>query len=562
MRLRFLISQKLILHLSGSELSDGTLCYFLWIAALLTVRPPPLMVLNDLEICYLCYMHYDLNKLTSAMLKKEFYPHRVTTIQHLETHISTLFLTGDFVYKIKKPVGFGFLNFTKLSDRKHFCEEELRINQRTAPSLYLDVIPLYANPQGFSLTRLSDDDIVIEYAVKMRQFDTQQQFDLLLELRAISLKDIEDLAAEIAHFHSHAETAALDIPWGMPDLLLEPCLENLNLLESDNDEHQSSLQHLQKWTKNKAKALKYVFTERKKTKVRECHGDMHLANIARIDGKLTLFDALEFSKKLRWIDVASDLAFLLMDLESHEHCSFSNHLLNHYLSITGDFEQIQVLQFYKVYRALVRAKVAHLQQQADLTERYLSLAIRYTQQNTPTLFITFGLSGSGKSWGSSKIADLFGLIHIRSDVERKRLAGLVATDREQTTFGKGLYSKAMSDKTYEELARIAKLLVQNGQSVIVDATFLKYNERTTFAALAQTQNIHFTVLHFHASTKQLEQNILARAQRNDDASDADIDVLHKQLAVYDKLQKNEHVITIAFGEPLPETQIAKILNTE
>lgn len=504
-------------------------------------------------------MDYDLEKLTTAMQQKDFYPHAVTAIQHIETHISTLFLTGDFVYKIKKPVDFGFLNFTELTDRKHYCEEELRINRRTAPSLYLEIVPLYANSQGFSLTQLSHDDIIIEYAVKMRQFDTQQQFDLLLEQHAISLKDIEDLAAEIATFHSHAEHAALENPWGTPDLLLEPCLENLDLLESDNNKHQTAIENLRKWSKNTADALQATFTERKKTMVRECHGDMHLANIARIEGKLTLFDALEFSEKLRWIDVASDLAFLLMDLESHKHFFFSNHLLNHYLSITGDFELIKILRFYKVYRALVRAKVAHLQQQTDLTENYLSLANSYTQKPTPTLFITFGLSGSGKSWGSSKISDQFGLIHIRSDVERKRLAGLLATDREQTSFGEGLYSQSMSNNTYDELARITTLLLQNGQSVIVDATFLKHKERDAFEEIAESQNARFAILHFHAHTKQLEQNILARAQRNDDASDADVAVLHKQIDVHDKLQKEENVITVEFGKSLPEAQIAKIV---
>lgn len=505
-------------------------------------------------------MNYALENLTLAMQHKDFYPHPVKDIQHLETHISTLFLTGEFVYKIKKPVDFGFLDFTKLAARKHFCEEELRINRRTAPSLYLEVVPIFLSPQGYSLTRLSDEAVIIEYAVKMQQFDTQQQFDRLLDQQAISLQDIEDLATEIANFHRHAEPAALDSPWGSPELLLDPCLENLDLLKSEDEEHQALIQRLRAWSESTASALTPVFIHRKQKKVRECHGDMHLANIARIDGKLTLFDALEFSEKLRWIDVASDLAFLLMDLESHQHFSFSNHLLNHYLSITGDFDLIQVLRFYKVYRALVRAKVAHLQQHPDLTENYLTLANSYTQPQTPTIFITFGLSGSGKSWGSSRIADRFGFIHIRSDVERKRLAGMVATDREQSAFGEGLYSQAMSNKTYRELARIADLLVRNGQSVIVDATFLKYKEREAFAQKAKNRNAQFAVLYFHADTQQLEQNIFARAQRNDDPSDADIAVLHQQMDAYDPLQNDEKVITISFGDALPEAEIENLLN--
>ncbi|CAA6815036.1 MAG: Unknown protein [uncultured Thiotrichaceae bacterium] len=507
-------------------------------------------------------MNDNLEKLTTAMQQKDFYPHSVSAIQHIETHISILFLTGNIVYKIKKPVDFGFLDFTKLSDRQHYCEEELRINRRTAPSLYLDVVPLYAHSQGYSLTPLSEHDVIIEYAVKMQQFDTQQQFDVLLDQQAISLQDIEDLATEIANFHRCAECAALDTPWGTPDLLLDPCLENLDLLASDNHVHQAAIQNLRKWSQHSAKILSPVFTDRKKTKVRECHGDMHLANIARIDNKLTLFDALEFSEKLRWIDVASDLAFLLMDLESHNHIFFSNHLLNHYLSITGDYELIQVLRFYKVYRALVRAKVAHLQQQNELTANYLSLANRYTQKHAPTLFITFGLSGSGKSWGSSKIADQFGLIHIRSDIERKRLAGMLATDREQTAFGEGLYSQAMSNKTYDELARIATLLLQNAQSIIVDATFLKRGERNAFANVAEAQNAGFAILHFDTEIEQLEKNILTRGQRNDDASDADIAVLRKQLTVYDKLGKDENVITLLFAKALPATQIAQQLNRD
>lgn len=508
-------------------------------------------------------MNKHLESLSIAMQQQHFYPHPVANIQRIETHISMLFLTGDLVYKIKKPVDFGFLNFTELADRKHFCEEEVRINRRTAPSLYLEVVPIYANAQGYSFKQHNSDDAVIEYAVKMRQFDTREQFDLLLEQGAISLEDIEALATEIARFHGSAERAASNTQWGTAEILLEPCLENIDLLQSDDADRQSKLQNLKQWTQQNAQKLATIFVQRKGDKVRECHGDMHLANIARIEGQLTLFDAIEFSEKLRWIDVASDLAFLLMDLESHKHDVFSNHLLNHYLSLTGDFELIQVLRFYKVYRALVRAKVAYLQTQESLAGHYLTLANRYTRSNKPCLLITFGLSGSGKSWGSRNIANQFGLIHIRSDIERKRLAGMLAHDREQASsaFGTGLYSQKMSNKTYDELARIATMLLNHSQSVIVDATFLKREERDAFAKLAMQQNAEFTIFHFTAELTQLEENIRNRAQRNDDASDADVAVLHKQLTVYDTLHIDEPVIEIPFGKALPETDIRQFLSS-
>jgi aminoglycoside phosphotransferase family enzyme/predicted kinase len=499
------------------------------------------------------------------MSKAGFYPHSVGKIERIETHISILFLTGDYVYKLKKPVDFGFLDFTRLKDREFYCEEELRLNRRTAPELYLEVVAICSVRQEYALCATSDHQsdkgTIVEYAVKMRQFDHSQQLDLLLDKHQIELSHINELAEHIADFHQRVAIADQHSRFGNPDVLLKPCLENLAVISPGDN-----TTRLRNWTYDTWKALRPVFEQRKKNQhVRECHGDLHLANIAIIthhkQDKITLFDCIEFSEDLRWIDTISDLAFLLMDLESRDQSLFSTHCLNHYLSITGDYDALRVVTFYKVYRALVRAKVAALQKQRNEEEHYVKLALGYINKRKPVLFITFGLSGSGKTWGSQKIADQCGLVHIRSDVERKRLAGMHQTSRTHSELGEGLYSSEMNSKTYAHLLQSASMILESGHSLIIDATFLKLHDRQVYSDLAAKKNAGFVVLSFQAKIPQLEQNIIQRQKRDDDASDAGIEVLYRQRQTFDPLQADEMAqsIEINFGEMMPINKIKRVL---
>lgn len=508
--------------------------------------------------------------LLEAMRHPAFYPHPANPdIQVIHTHISSVFLTGEFAYKIKKPVNFGFLDFTQLADRKHFCEEELRLNRRLAPALYLGVVAIAYKNGTYRLHQANASDLpaadVVEYAVKMRQFDTQQQLDQLLKVGSLSLVHIDTLALQIAQFHRDSECAASETPWGTPASVLEPMLHNFVPLRQHLTDPalQDRLQTLEQWTQHTWQALQPILAQRKhEGRIRACHGDMHLGNIAMIDGEITIFDGIEFNDSLRWIDTASEIAFLCMDLHSRNAPQYANRALNAYLEASGDYGLLAVFSFYCVYRALVRAKVnaLRLPQQTVAEERaesvktctaYLDLAQRYTQRTGHVLIISHGLSGSGKSWGCRQLGDELGFIHLRSDVERKRLNAMSATERSTAGLDQGIYSPSMSARTYDRLAQCSALALDQGYCVVVDATFLDGAQRQRFQALAAAHDASFLILHFSTSVEQLEHNIRTRQAANNDASDADIAVLHQQLAHYKPLQDNEPCVTVQSNQALP-----------
>lgn len=516
--------------------------------------------------------------LLEAMQNPAFYPHSVTSnIQVIHTHISSVFLTGEFAYKIKKPVNFGFLDFTQLADRKHFCEEELRLNRRLAPILYLAVVAIVYQNGKYHLYQADAPDLptadVVEYAIKMRQFDTHQQLDQLLKAGSLTLDHIDTLAQQIAQFHRDSERATNDTPWGTPVSVLEPMLHNFIPLRQHLTDLvlQERLRALEDWTQTTWQRLQSILAKRKyEGRIRACHGDMHLGNIAMIDGKITIFDGIEFSDSLRWIDTASEIAFLCMDLHSRHAPQHANRALNAYLAASGDYDLLAVFNFYCVYRALVRAKVnaLRLPQQTTAEERaesiktctaYLDLAQRYTQRVPPALIISHGLSGSGKSWGCRQWADASGFIHLRSDVERKRLNAMAATERHTAGLNQGIYSPSMSARTYDCLAQYSAQALDQGYCVVVDATFLDRTQRQRFQALAAAHHASFLILHFSARIEQLEHNIRTRQAANTDPSDADISVLHQQLAHYQPLQDDEPYVTVQFNDALPMATIQKAL---
>lgn len=509
------------------------------------------------------------------MQKPAFYPHTTHNIQVIHTHISTIFLTGEFAYKIKKPVNFGFLDFTQLNRRYYFCAEEVRLNSRLAPRLYLGVVPVLLVEGNYRLGSTADMDsaTVVEYAVKMRQFDPAQQLDRLLAANRLPLEAMDTLADILARFHQQAEQAPADSPYGKPDSVLAPMLQNFVLLRQNLPDPalQKHLNALEHWTQQEYARLRTNLLQRKQQgHIRACHGDMHLGNMAMIDGKITLFDGIEFNAELRWIDTASDCAFLLMDLEDRGKPAWSHRLLNQWLAATGDYAALPILNLYKVYRALVRAKVQalRLNQIQDTDEHadtlshctnYLRLAETYIQPSRPALLITHGLSGSGKSWGCRALVEELGYIQLRSDVERKRLAGMQPTERQQGALDQGIYSPDMNRLTHDRLATLAVLALQSGYNVVVDATFLRMEQRQRFRQLAQEQQATFLTLHFEATPAQLEANIKQRQQQGNDASDADIAVLHKQLSHYKPLQADEPCVTVHSNESLPLARIQALL---
>ncbi len=295
------------------------------------------------------------NRLIQAMQQPGFYDHPVAQVELIETHISWVFLAGDFAYKVKKPVNFGFLDFSTLARRQHFCLEELRLNRRFAPRLYLDVKAIGGDPASPRMNATP----VLDYAVKMKRFEQQDQLDRVLTRGRLDDRQLACFSTMIAKVHQIAAVSEAEQPYGTPQSIIEPVLENFNqvrsLLAAAECRH---LGQLEEWSRRTHGELYELLRQRKRDGfVRECHGDLHLANMAWVDGEPILFDCIEFNENLRWIDVINDIAFLFMDLADRGQKKLGWSFLNHYLQKTGDYQGLQLLRFYAVYRAMVRAKV-------------------------------------------------------------------------------------------------------------------------------------------------------------------------------------------------------------
>ena len=494
-------------------------------------------------------------RLIAAMMRTDFYNHPVSQVELVETHISWVFLTGDFAYKIKKPVNFGFLDFTQLDRRKFYCEEEIRLNGRLAPDIYIDVVPV---TESNGTLRLDGQGRVVEYAIRMHQFDTHGLFSNLIDEDRISLQHINALAERLANFHANIEICSSDAVFGNATNVINPVNQNFTILQSllKSAPQLNALNAIQQYSNNLFETLLFTLQQRKKSgHIRECHGDLHLGNIALSDNKIIIFDGIEFNDSFRWIDTMSDIAFLVMDLQDHHRDDYANHLLNRYLELTGDYDGLSVLRFYQLYRAMVRAKVAALRLQQEnpdaadyqsvqnKLQNYLDLARQYTLPPPTFITITCGVSGSGKSWLAQKLIDTTPAIVIRSDIERKRLFSHSAYN---------LYSTDITRQVYDHLLALTENILQSGYAVIADATFLDKTWRQSFQQLASRLNLPFHILYCHADISLLEQRILQRQTDKHNISDADIVVMHRQLELIQEIDELEgrYCIDINTGEAI------------
>lgn len=489
--------------------------------------------------------------LVQAMQKPAFYDHDVTEIIMLQTHISWVFLTGEYAYKVKKPMDFGFLNFTELSQRKHYCEEEIRLNKRLAKDIYLQTVSITGTESAPVLNGSGD---VIEYAVKMRQFDQTQLVDKLLKNGKLHARHVDEIAGQAAHFHQNIAKSGNESELGSADSVNAPVIQNFDQLDPliEDADAKEQLQRLRNWSQKEFERIEPVLKERKeKGFIRECHGDMHLGNMALINDHVTIFDGIEFNDEFRWIDVMSEVAFLCMDLFDRNAANFSYRFLNRYLEHSGDYEGIKVLRFYLVYRAMVRAKIASFtlltpglsesekQTTLDQYKSYSNLAESFTLLRKLSVSITHGVSGCGKTTVSQQLLEKNGLIRIRSDIERKRLFGLKSTENSKSQLNTGIYNQQANAKTYLQLENFAKIILASGFSVIADATFLNRANRKSFQDIASENSAEFVIVEFDVDKATLEQRITERMADKDNASEASISVLNKQLSNFEPLEEDE-----------------------
>jgi uncharacterized protein len=476
----------------------------------------------------------------------------------LETHISYVLLTGQFAYKIKKAVNLGFLDYRTLSARRFFCEEELRLNRRLAPDVYLDVVAITGTVEAPSL---GGEGPILDYAVRMREFPQEALATRALARGQLSARHIDVLATRVAAFHREAAAPPAGGAFGAPATILHLALQNFSQLRPlvRDPADLADLEALETWTSEHHAACAQAMARRHQQGfVRECHGDLHLGNIAVVDDAPLVFDCIEFNDEMRWIDVMNEIAFTTMDLHDRRRADLAYRFLNAYLEITGDYEGLGVLRFYLVYRAIVRAKVARMRASQlapgdtanALYSEYhghIRLAKAYAERCRPAaIVITHGLAGSGKTTLSQALLELIGAVRIRSDVERKRLHALSPTDRNHAGIEAALYAPESTRRTYLRMATLARSAIAAGYVVIVDAGFLKRWQRNRFRELAAELGVAFVIVAAVADAATLRERVVRRLQEANDASDADVAVLEHQLLTRDPLTPDELSDTVVY----------------
>ncbi len=503
-------------------------------------------------------------RLVTALTDPSRYPHAADHVEHRETHSSHILLAGDYAYKIKKSLDLGFLDFSTLELRHHYCQEELRLNRRLAP-IYLDVVAITGTPDD---PVIGGDGEAIEWAVKMQRFEQERQLDHWLEAGKVTVEMIETLARRVADFHAEAPAAPRDGEYGTPAQVAAPMRENFEQIRPllDDEIERERLQQLEDWTEERLATLDPVLQHRlDEGRIRECHGDMHLANMIALDDGVAVFDGIEFNAGLRWIDVASEIAFVVMDLDSADAPALAGRFLDQWLAQSGDYDVLSVLQLYLVYRALVRAKVAAIRlgqddieadearEQAERLARYIRLAQGYAEAWAPALVLTHGIAGTGKSTAAAVLIERHGAVRIRADVERRRLY----PDPDPAT----RYAPAAHDAVYAHLESLAAQVIDAGYPVVIDATFIERERRSGFERLAADRDVPFRILDMQVPQEIIEQRIAQRRQAGSDPSEADRKVMLDQQQRQEPLTGSELDAAIAVDNAgdypiVPETGLA------
>lgn len=507
--------------------------------------------------------------LIEALRQGRGFDHPVSRIEVYETHVSWAILTGDYAYKIKKPLDFGsFLDFSTLEKRRRLCEQEVRLNRRLAPALYLDTVAITGTPEAPSL---GGSGTPFEYAVKMRQFSNRHLFSTLQASGELSEELLDDLVAQLVAFHEEAPRVSGDSQLGSPDTVRRTLDREFRLIEArlEGQEERERLSRLETWSLDSFARLEHEFERRwREGYVRETHGDIHLGNAVHFEGRALLFDGLEFNAELRWNDVGCELAFLLMDLEARGEQAYANHVLNRYLELSGDYELVRLLAYYKLYRALVRVKVALLhyhQEQLTPEEReavladyhcYMALAERYSEFRFPYLVVGVGVSGSGKSRFTGEMVRRLGGVRVRSDIERKRLYGFEA--QADTRAGGDIYTPQASERTYARLAELAGILLESGLPACVDATCLTRAQRAQLCFEAERRGLAVLMVSFEADTQTLRARIEKRAQRGGDPSEAGLEVLERQLARFEPFADDELSHLVHLDTTAPDANLTLV----
>jgi aminoglycoside phosphotransferase family enzyme/predicted kinase len=491
--------------------------------------------------------------LVDQLMSPAAFDYPVKSVERIETHISWVILTDRYAYKIKKPLVLDFLDFGDLEKRHHYCNEELRLNRPWAKDIYLDVVAITIDA---GQAKFAGTGTAIEYAVRMRRFDQNMRLDHQLALGLLTTRDMRDLGEEIATRHAGALVVSSDFRQRVLQMTTRQMRDNFSALDGHVDANRLST--LQTWTERELGVASKVFGERFDAGLaRDCHGDLHLANLVRMPNGIRAFDCIEFNADMRRIDVVCDYSFLVMDLIAKGRSDLAAHFINRYLERSGDYAGIALLDPYIVYRCLVRAKVAVISSQEreleeerieDIAEaeRYCRIALRQTDKPAPLLIIMFGLSGSGKTWVSERLMAALPAIRIRSDIERKRLSGLAEATRGESDIGSGIYAEQSRGNVYDHLLKTAKSILTAKHNVILDATFLHAADRESALAMADKSGYATVIVNVRAPITVMQTRLQQREQGAVDASEAGLAVLEYQRSAQEPPTAAEFERTIVF----------------
>ena len=508
----------------------------------------------------------NLPALIEQMLQPGFYPHGVTEpIQLIQTHISYVLLTGDYAYKLKKPANFGFLDFSTLEKRKHFCEEELRLNQRGAGELYLEVIPLTCAGEEYHLGGTGE---AVEYAIKMRQFPQESLFSELFAAGNLQESNLEELGRVVAQYHAQAHTNDYIRSFGEVSQVRLAIDENYQQAEKyiGGPQTQAQFEETKQYTDNFFVQNPELFKSRIDNHyICEGHGDLHLRNIALWHDKIMLFDCIEFNEPFRFVDVMYDVAFTVMDIEARGRKDLGNAFLNAYVEQTGDWEGLQVLPLYLSRQAYVRAKVNSFllddpsvpdvvkEEAAKTASAYYHQAWEYTKPQQGKLILMSGLSGAGKSTTAKYLARKLNAVHLRSDAVRKHLAGISLLARG----GDEIYTPEMTQKTYSRLLALGIILANQGWSVILDAKYDRQDLRAEAISQATEHQLPLYIINCTAPVEVLTQRLL---HRTGDIADATADLLTSQINQSQPFTDQEQSYITVVDTTLPlEAQLSKLI---
>ena len=469
------------------------------------------------------------SELVSAMLEPRFYPKRPSQVTHKETHISHVFLTDDLVYKVKKAVRFSFLDYSTLGKRRHFLNQELRLNRKLAPSVYLAVMPISFDSTGWQLGGLSEP---VEYTLVMRRLPERRMLPFLLDSGQLTPEMMRAVAEVLAPFHAGAAQVKRGAVFHYPSSIQKGWEDNLAELQpfSGTSIDGDTLAALQKFGAQFIDSHHDLFMRRlNEGWIRDVHGDLHCEHVCFAPEGIQIFDCIEFSQQLRSCDLASEIAFLLMDLEARGGGAMVRPFLTRYLELLHDPDLPVLLPYYQCYRALVRGKVETLRSGGPNSNapRYFRYATRFTWLSSkPFLLIVCGLTGSGKSTLAQELGERLGMPVINSDTVRKAIAGKHGP--QVVPFNEEIYSPDMTEKTYSKIAREAEKRILEGEGAILDATFGQKAHRQKIVRLAEKHRVPLILIHCVASDETTEKRLAQRQAEGKDISDGRWEIYLKQ----------------------------------